>query len=89
MGYYDVLDEIIRLNKNNISRVTMKDIYNNLDVSERAIRRSLNALVNDGKISRVLVFSHGGATCYYSLAKFKGSEGFINDVFKVIVRIIR
>ena len=89
MGYYDVLEEIERLDKANINQFTCKDIANNLDIYERRIREQLSKLVSEGLIDRVIIKDGNGyKNCYYTLKKTKETEGFINDIFKAVADLL-
>ena len=88
MGYYEVLEEIERLEKDKIE-VTIIELSNVLPVSERAICGSLSKLVSDGRIERTIYYTHGGKLVTYNIKKSDKVEGFINGVFKVVASIIR
>lgn len=82
------MEEIERLHSNKVEHITKEDIAKNLTVSNRAVEKSLQSLVRDGIITRVMYCDHKGTHAYYTLKKGKETEGFINDVFEVIARII-
>jgi len=89
MGYYEVLEVIERLEKDNLEVSPRNIIANMPDSTPRCIRRVLNNMIKDGRLKRRIVYlGNKGKSTVYFLNKQATTEGFINDFFKTITDLI-
>ena len=88
MSYHETLEQIEHLTHNNIDRITTKDIAANLNISERAVSRSLKKLAEDNKIERIIIRDSNGTTAYYKIKTNKETEGVINEFLTNLARLL-